>query len=122
MLIHETECQYNLAESYSASISVNDLTSLSTGKDALSLSLSQKLTYRAIFGSETLRKTVVALYADDGLPPLTADNVLITQGAIMANFTLFYAVVQPGDHVICVYPTYSQLYSVPESFGAAISY
>ena len=40
----------------------------------------------------------------------------------MANFTLFYAVVKPGDHIICVYPTYAQLYSVPESFGADISY
>jgi len=29
--------------------------------------------------------------------------------------------VGPGDHVICHYPTYQQLYSVPTSLGAEVS-
>jgi aspartate/methionine/tyrosine aminotransferase len=27
----------------------------------------------------------------------------------------------PGDHVICVYPTYQQLYDVPRSIGAEVT-
>lgn len=42
-------------------------------------------------------------------------------GAISANFLLLYTLISPGDHVVCVYPTYQQLYSVPESLGAEVS-
>ncbi|KAK8008364.1 PLP-dependent transferase [Apiospora marii] len=52
------------------------------------------------------------------VPP---EQVLITQGAISANHLVFYTLVGPGDHVICVYPTYQQLYAVPESLGAEVS-
>lgn len=45
----------------------------------------------------------------------------MTNGAIQANFLALYTQVGPGDHVICHYPTYQQLYSVPESLGAEVS-
>ena len=31
-----------------------------------------------------------------------------------------YALIRPGDHVVCVLPTYQQLYSIPQSFGAQV--
>ncbi|KAH7626650.1 pyridoxal phosphate-dependent transferase [Sordaria sp. MPI-SDFR-AT-0083] len=120
----------NIAETCCASISVDDLISLNTDKSASSpLQLSKKLTYGDILGSSTLRSRVASLlnrdlnlYSPDGsLEPLTAENVIITQGAIAANFLVFYTLVGPGDHVISVYPTYQQLYSVPESLGAEVS-
>jgi len=46
---------------------------------------------------------------------------LITPGAIAANFLLFYTLIGPSDHVICVHPTYQQLYAVPKSLGAEVS-
>jgi DNA-binding transcriptional MocR family regulator len=52
---------------------------------------------------------------------LPKENILITPGAIQANFLLLYTLVGPGDHVICHYPTYQQLYSVPASMGAEVS-
>ncbi|KAL6876981.1 pyridoxal phosphate-dependent transferase [Trichoderma novae-zelandiae] len=48
-------------------------------------------------------------------------NIAETQGAIAANFLVFCGLIGPGDHVICVYPTYRQLFSVPESLGAEVS-
>jgi DNA-binding transcriptional MocR family regulator len=113
----------NIAETCAASVSVDDLVHLCEDKNAPGpLSLSTKLTYGAIRGSEKLRQRVAALFdrASDA-EPLPADNILITQGAIAANFLLFYTLVGPGDHVVCVYPTYQQLYSVPESLGAEVS-
>ncbi|KAK4098635.1 PLP-dependent transferase [Parathielavia hyrcaniae] len=113
----------NVAETCAASVSVDDLVQLCEDKDAPSpLMLSRKLTYGAIRGSEALRQRVASLLdrASDA-EPLPADNVVITQGAIAANFLTLYALVGPGDHVICVYPTYQQLYSVPESLGAEVS-
>lgn len=38
----------------------------------------------------------------------------------MANHLVFYALVGPGDHVICHYPTYQQLYDTPRSLGAEV--
>ncbi|RAK92213.1 long-chain fatty acid transporter [Aspergillus costaricaensis CBS 115574] len=115
---YETTAKYNVAETCCASISFNDLRELSEDKsDPLDLSI--KLTYGAIRGSERLRGNLARLYSDQ--TPLPSDNVLITAGAIQANFLLLYTLVGPGDHVICHYPTYQQLYSVPESLGAEVS-
>ncbi|KAA8647434.1 uncharacterized protein ATNIH1004_006127 [Aspergillus tanneri] len=118
---YEIGAQYNIAETCCASISVNDLQNLSEDKSANPLDLSTKLTYGAIRGSEGLRSTLARLYSVKTPNPLPADNVLITAGAIQANFLLFYSLVGPGDHVICHYPTYQQLYSVPASLGAEVS-
>ncbi len=112
----------NIAETCAASVSVQDLVDLSkdeTGPDPLQLR--RKLTYGAIRGSDTLRQRVAALYSGAAAVPLPPENVLITQGAIVANFLLFYALAGPGDHVVCVYPTYQQLYAVPGSLGAEVS-
>ncbi|KOS23427.1 Capreomycidine synthase [Escovopsis weberi] len=113
----------NLAETCASSISIDELKALSGEELSLNLSLprsSTKLTYGDIRGSSTLRTHIAGLIAgQEGHFP--ADNVIVTQGAIGANFLTFYALVQPGDHVICVYPTYQQLYSVPESLGAEVS-
>lgn len=112
----------NIAETCAASVSIDDLGTLSTGKHSASpVNLSTKLTYGAIRGSEKLRGRVAALYETDGAPPLSADNLLITQGAIVANFLLLYTLIGPGDHAVCVYPTYQQLYGVPQSLGAEVS-
>ncbi|KAK5992959.1 Capreomycidine synthase [Cladobotryum mycophilum] len=110
----------NIAETCASSISIDDLSQFSTEKLTLGpLQTSAKLTYGAIRGSSTLRERVGALINEQ--QPLPADNVIITQGAIGANFLTFYTLIHPGDHVICVYPTYQQLYSVPASLGAEVS-
>lgn len=116
---YETIAKYNIAETCCASISINDLKELSDDKTWDPLDLSTKLTYGAIRGSKQLRELLANLHSEES--PLSPENVLITAGAIQANFLLLYTLVGPGDHVICHYPTYQQLYSVPESVGAEVS-
>ncbi|KAH8770848.1 aminotransferase class I and II [Diaporthe sp. PMI_573] len=112
----------NIAETCAASVSIDDLKTLSKQKDDTNpVNLSTKLTYGAIRGSEKLRGLVAALFENETAVPLSGDNVLITQGAILANFLLLYTLIGPGDHVVCVYPTYQQLYGVPKSLGAEVS-
>jgi aspartate/methionine/tyrosine aminotransferase len=74
-----------------------------------------QLTYGFIPGSHGLRKGISRLYK--GLNP---DNILVAGGAIGANFLAFYSLVEPGDRVVSVVPTYQQLYSVARSFGADV--
>ncbi|KAF4979297.1 hypothetical protein FZEAL_4464 [Fusarium zealandicum] len=111
----------NIAETCAASISVDDLTKMCKDPAAPGpIDTSTKLSYGAILGSRTLRERVAAHCSAEGAQ-LSADEVVITQGAIGANFLSLYALVGPGDHVICVYPTYQQLYDVPRSLGAEVS-
>lgn len=114
---YETTAKHNLAETCSASISLNDLLTLAP-KESL-IDFSQKQVYGAIRGTEALRTNIANLYSPVG--KISTEDVLVTNGAIQANFLSLYTNVGPGDHVICQYPTYQQLYSVPESFGAEVS-
>ena len=118
---YETVAKYNIAETCCAPVSVEDLKEFCEDKSLSPLDLSAKLSYGSIRGSDRLRGTLADLYSVKASTPLPSDNVLITAGAIQANFLLLYALVGPGDHVICHYPTYQQLYSVPESLGAEVS-
>ena len=47
-------------------------------------------------------------------------RVVAAQGAIGANFLVFFTLVEPGDRVIAVHPTYQQLYEVPRALGATV--
>ncbi|GIC88924.1 putative aminotransferase [Aspergillus udagawae] len=119
---HETWATHNLAETCCASVSLDDLLVFAGNKDRASLiDFSQKQTYGAIRGSDALRSNIANLYRDQESEPVSKDNILITNGAIQANFLALYTNIARGDHVICQYPTYQQLYSVPESFGAEVS-
>lgn len=115
---HEVNAKFNIAETCVASISLEELRSLSEDRESEIWSPSTKLTYGAIRGSEKLRGNLANLYS--AKKPFQADNVLVTPGAIAANMTVFYGLIGKGDHVICHYPTYQQLYEVPKSLGAEV--
>ena len=119
---HETTAKYNMAETCAASISIGDLLELAEKHEGVSpVPTSLKLTYGMIRGSDTLRANLAGLYSARTLCPMSKDHILVTPGAIAANFLVLYALVSPGDHVICHYPTYEQLYNVPSSLGADVS-
>lgn len=112
----------NVAETCAASISIDDLVELCEDKNIEPpLKTSVKLTYGPIRGSDALRQRLADLYSVRVATPMLAENVFIMPGAIAANFLTLYTLLGPGDHVVCVYPTYQQLYSVPESLGAEVS-
>jgi DNA-binding transcriptional MocR family regulator len=112
----------NVAETCAASVSIDELTALSGGLSTHGpIDTSIALTYGVIPGSLALRKRISATYGSNTQDPLSPDEILVTQGAIGANFLTFYTLVSPGDHVICVYPTYQQLYAVPKSLGAEVT-
>ena len=43
-----------------------------------------------------------------------------TNGATGATMLALYALIEPEDHVISMYPTYQQLYDIPKSLGADV--
>jgi DNA-binding transcriptional MocR family regulator len=110
----------NVAETCAASVSIDDLVAMSNGPAKNPIDTSTKLTYGAIPGSQTLRQRIAAHCSTEGLQ-LAAEDIIVTQGAIGANFLALYTLIGPGDHVICVYPTYQQLYDTPRSLGAEVT-
>lgn len=102
---YELKCQYNIAETCCASISVDQLRELSESKNKDIFQTSTPLTYGAIRGSDALRNNLARLYSAKSANPLPPDQILTTPGAIQANYLCAYALVGPGDHVICHYPT-----------------
>ncbi|KAL6940469.1 hypothetical protein ACO0QE_004370 [Hanseniaspora vineae] len=114
---YETKVDCNLAEACCYSLSLNDVYML-TG-ERFEIDNNSRFTYGAIDGTAKLRELVANLYSDESVK-FTKDNVLITNGGIGANFLVYYTLFGKGDHVICVSPTYQQLFSVPKMFGAEV--
>jgi aspartate/methionine/tyrosine aminotransferase len=119
MTKYETRVQYDIAESGIFPLSTQDLLDLlPAGERATTLErlLGTRLGYSEACGTGELRELFAATY--QGAVP---ENILVTTGAIEANFLLFHVLLDPGDHVVACYPAYQQLYSVPRGIGCDVS-
>ena len=116
---HEKTALYNIADTCVNTLSLDELFSLTnTNKYEFFDGISgQKLGYGHIQGSPDYKNGICKLYKS-----LKPENIISTNGAAGANYLVFYSLVNPGDRVISVTPTYQQLYSIPESFNADIQY
>lgn len=119
---YETKATHDLAETCALSLPLHDVLQWSSNEDgepSLEASdfFTKRMGYGHIAGSPKLRQSIAALYRDNVISP---DDVLVTQGAIGANFLSIVTLVSQGDHVICVHPTYQQLYELPKTFGADV--
>lgn len=113
----EVGAKYNIAETCVDSISMNELFEL-TGEDKtefLNRLCARRLSYGDIEGLPEFRKGVCGLYKT-----LNIENIVPTHGASGANHHVFYSMISPGDRVVSIMPTYQQLYSIPESYGADV--
>ena len=113
---HEESAVYNVGETCVQSLTLDELLALADDPErALAELRALQLTYGHIYGSPELRALIAAQY--EGVAP---GETLVTNGAIGANFLAEYSLVEPGDRVVCVQPTYQQLFSVPASLGAEV--
>lgn len=112
----ETKCELNLAETCVESLTIEKLLALAgQNQSDLSALLPLKMTYGDILGSDRLRAAVANLYAQK-----RSEDVIITHGTIGANMLVHKALVERGDRVVAVVPTYQQHYSIPASIGAEV--
>lgn len=122
---YETTATYQLAETCCSSVSVAELIQLSSDKVTTAndiFDINKKQTYGEIHGLIPLRKNIAEIYAAESTETIGSQDVLITPGAIAANTITAMALVTKGDHVICQFPTYQQLYSVPQFAGAEVDF
>lgn len=117
MNLWETKCTYNVAETCVYSLSLDQLFELCGGdKNAFLNSFStRRMTYGDIEGRPDLLEGITKLYRT-----VEPEHVIPTHGAAGANELVLTTLVNPGDHVVSVMPTYQQLYSIPEMCGAKV--
>jgi aspartate/methionine/tyrosine aminotransferase len=119
MTTWETQVEFDIAESGILPLTVNDLLDFAGPAErerTLARLLDTRLGYSEAPGSHELRALLAATYRATG-----PENILVTTGAIEANFLAFNVLLEPGDHVVAVYPAYQQLYSVPRAIGCDVS-
>ncbi len=117
MNAYETGAKYNIAETCVDSVSLDELFAL-CGEDKetfWSNFAARRLTYGDIEGAPAFKEGICTLYKT-----VTPEEIVTTHGAAGANHHVFYSLVEPGDTVVSVVPTYQQLYSIPEGFGADV--
>ncbi|MGB3307998.1 MAG: aminotransferase class I/II-fold pyridoxal phosphate-dependent enzyme [Thermomicrobiales bacterium] len=118
MTTWELDVDCDIAESGILPLSLGDVYDLLGEDQAATLERQVRETplgYSEARGTIALRTTLANTYAN-----ATPDDILVTTGAIEANFLLFNALLQEGDHVVAVSPAYQQLHSVPRAIGCDV--
>jgi aspartate/methionine/tyrosine aminotransferase len=107
---HENRVDFNLAESGVQPVSLAELQAIADVDPGDTL-----LGYGHTDGSPLLRERVAGLY-----PGATAANVMATVGSAEANFLALWRLVEPGDRVVVVRPTYEQTTGLAAGLGAHV--
>ncbi len=112
--VHEHRVRCNLSESGVHPLSIAELLEIAGGDlDELA---AIRMGYSQGDGSDELRTAIAALY-----PGATEANVTVTTGSSEANFISVWSLVEPGDHVAIMTPTYMQIPGLAKNFGATVS-
>lgn len=107
---YEQEVEFNLSESGAHPILLSEL--LSDDPDYINHLLSTDLNYPYVNGIPELRENIAALY--DGA---TMNNVLVTTGAIEANYNATHTLLNTGDEIVIMLPNYMQIWGIAKNFN-----
>lgn len=83
---------------------------------ALDEVLDTRLGYTEARGTAALRALIAETYR-----ATSPEEILVTTGAIEANYLLFNTLLDAGDHIVTIYPAYQQLYAVAQAIGCDVS-
>ncbi len=109
----EQEVQYNLSESGVHPVLLKEL--LADDPGYIQQLLDTELNYPHVNGIPALRENIAALYNG-----ATANNVLVTVGAIEANYITIRTLLAPGDEIVILLPNYMQIWGIAKNHGLKI--
>jgi aspartate/methionine/tyrosine aminotransferase len=109
----EHRVRFNLSESGVQPLTVRELLGLAGSSTEALLDVS--LGYSQSNGTDELRRRVAALY-----PGASPDQVVVTSGSSEANFVSCWRIIEPGDDVAVLLPTYMQAPGLARNFGAEV--
>jgi aspartate/methionine/tyrosine aminotransferase len=119
MTKYEVKVKWDIAESgiYPMSLrEILDLLPTAERETELDRLLNLRLGYSEACGSAELRSLLAGTYENT-----SPDEILVTTGAIEANFLLLNELLSAGDRVVAVSPAYQQLHSVAKAIGCDVA-
>lgn len=108
---HEQEVAFNLADSGVHPVPVKELL------DSPQLNERMRevpLHYPPVNGTPRLRELIADLYES------SVSNVLVTVGAAEANGVVLQTLLEPGDEVVAMEPSYRQLWGITRNLGCTL--
>ncbi len=111
--VWEQQVDINLTESGVHPIRLDELLDGDESKRAELMSC--ELNYPHVNGNPELRENIAALY--DGA---AVENVLVTVGAAEANNVIMETLLQPGDELASLSPTYKQVWGIALNKGNVV--
>ncbi len=109
----EQDVEFNLSESGVHPLVLREL--LGDDPDGVELLLDSDLNYPHVNGIPELRDNIARLY--DGAGP---DNILVTVGAIEANYISTRTLLAPGDEIVIMLPNYMQIWGIAKNHDLKI--
>ena len=109
----EQEVDYNLSESGVHPMLLKEL--LADAPEYVEHLMDTELNYPYVNGTPELRENIAALY--DGA---TSDHVLVTVGAIEANYIATRTLLSAGDEIVILLPNYMQIWGIAKNHGLQI--
>jgi aspartate/methionine/tyrosine aminotransferase len=109
---YENQVEFNLSESGVHPLRLGELVEDERGRGAL---LNEALRYTQSNGTEPLRELVASHY-----PGATGGHIQITNGGAEANYVTMWNLVEPGDEIVFMVPSYMQTWGLARAFGAAV--
>ena len=109
----EKEVEYNLSESGVHPVLLRELVDRENGY--LQTFLDTDLNYPHTNGIPPLRQNIARLY-QGGKP----ENVLVTVGAIEANYLVLKTLLAAGDEIVVMLPNYMQIWGLAKNHGLAL--
>ncbi len=109
----EQKVEINLTESGVHPVSLREL--IGDDKALKSTLLDLEINYPHVNGIPELRENIALLYNS-----ARSENVLVTVGAAEANLITLQTLVQPGDEIATVSPTYKQVWGIAENSGIIV--
>ena len=111
MMSHfEQEVEFNLSESGVHPITLGEL--IAGQPNIVEQLLSTELNYPHVNGSPQLRQNIAHWYQG-----ATPENVLVTVGAVEANFIATTTLLSPGDEIVVMLPNYMQIWGIAKNQG-----
>lgn len=108
---YEFEVDFNLADSGVQPVPVKELLTTPEISERLR---EIPLHYPMVNGTRRLRETIADLYKT------SADNVLVTVGAAEANSIVLQTLLEPGDELVAMEPSYRQLWGIAQNIGCSL--
>lgn len=115
---YEFSTPYLLAQSDCESLSIEDLLALEPDPEKTRRDFMQTwLGYGPNDGGPELRQALSGLYRK-----MDWQDVLLFSGAQEGIFACMNVLLEPQDHVICMFPAYQSLYELPRAVGCQVDF